>query len=151
RALTTRARRKSASPRSPPGESRSNPPHQEVVVHARTDGVAWGKRGAQMVSKRVLIVEDDSASRRVLRNFFMRHGWVVAEAPTVAEGLASLDPLPDSLILDLRLPDGHGEVLLRKLREAGRPTPVVLVTTGVSDPLWRMEVAKLTPDLFLQK
>jgi DNA-binding response OmpR family regulator len=104
-----------------------------------------------MQVKRVLIVEDDLASRRVLRSFFMRHGWVVTEAGTVAEGLASLDPPPDSLILDLRLPDGHGDAVLRKLREDGVPIPVVLVTTGISDPLWWMEVAKLRPDLLLQK
>jgi DNA-binding response OmpR family regulator len=104
-----------------------------------------------MTMKRVLIVEDDSASRRVLRSIFVQHGWVVIEAGSVAQALASLDPPADCLILDLMLPDGPGEAVLRKIREDSLPGRVVLVTTGVSDPARRMEVAKLDPDFLLQK
>jgi DNA-binding response OmpR family regulator len=101
--------------------------------------------------KRVLIVEDDPGSRRALRSIFAQHGWTVAEAATVAEGLASLDPPADCVILDLMLPDGPGEVVLRKLRDDSLSSRVIVVTTGVSDPLRRMEVAKLNPDFLLQK
>src|SRR4051794_6968689 len=101
--------------------------------------------------QRVLIVEDDPASRRVLRSIFIQHGWAVTEAGAVAQGLASLVPPTDCLILDLMLPDGRGETILRKLREDAIPTCVVLVTTGVSDPIRRMEVAKHNPDFLLQK
>ena len=77
----------------------------------------------------LLVVEDDDAMRTVWQVVFAGRGWRVVSAATVAEGLAGLDPAPDCLILDLDLPDGDGEAILRRVRDAGLKTRVV-VTTG---------------------
>ena len=100
---------------------------------------------------RVLIVEDHASTRRVLRSFFVRRGWQVKVAGTLAEGMASLKPPPDCLVLDLMLPDGPGEEILRKVRAEGIRIGVVVVTTGLSDPARLGEVAKLGPVILIQK
>jgi CheY-like chemotaxis protein len=87
-----------------------------------------------MAAHRMLIVEDEPASRYLMARIFSRRGWDVAAVGTVAEGLAALDsgPEPDCLLLDLMLPDGQGEDVLRRVRSDGLRTRVV-VSTAVWD------------------
>jgi CheY-like chemotaxis protein len=66
---------------------------------------------------RVLIVEDDAASCDALLRIMDHRGWVVTVAQTVAEAMVSLDPPPHCILLDLMLPDGGGEDVLRKVRD----------------------------------
>jgi DNA-binding response OmpR family regulator len=57
----------------------------------------------------------------------------VAAVGTAAEGMAAARPGDvDLIILDLMLPDGHGQRLLRDLRDLGLTTPV-LVLTALAD------------------
>ena len=72
-------------------------------------------------------------------------------AAMVSGGLAALDPPPDCIVLDLKMPDGQGEAILRKVRANGLPIRVVVVTTGVSDPARLAEVAGLHPDAMIQR
>jgi len=97
-----------------------------------------------------LIVEDDPAMREVWQVVFSRRGWDVALASTVAEGLALLDPPPDFLILDLRLPDGGGEAILRRVRDAKLKTRVA-VTTGTGDAGRLCEVRGMGPEALFEK
>ncbi len=46
------------------------------------------------MTREVLIVEDAAVTRRLLARAFRRGGWLVAEAATVAEGLAALERRP---------------------------------------------------------
>lgn len=73
-------------------------------------------------------------------------------AATVAEGLALLDhePRPGFLILDLMLPDGEGEAVLRKVRALNLDT-CVAITSGLCDPTRISAVSKLKPEALLQK
>jgi DNA-binding response OmpR family regulator len=89
--------------------------------------------GESAVRPRLLIVEDDALLVVVWQTVFARRGWEVAVASTVAEGLASLDPPPDFLILDLMLPDQGGEVILRRVREAELKTRVAVTTASDDD------------------
>jgi signal transduction histidine kinase/DNA-binding response OmpR family regulator len=79
----------------------------------------------------VLVVEDDPATREVIRRTLERDGWIVSEAEN---GLAALDSLaraiPDLIILDLMMPEMDGFEFVSQLRrtEAGRRVPVVVVT-----------------------
>jgi len=75
----------------------------------------------------ILIVDDDPAARALAR-IFDRRGWSVESATSVAEALQKLDPPPDCVVLDLMLPDGDGETVLRAIRARGLPTRVVIVT-----------------------
>jgi len=100
---------------------------------------------------RVLVVEDDPPTRSALRSIFSRQGWQVATAATVDEGLACLDPAPDCIVLDLVLPDGGGEAILRKVRADSIPTRMVAVATGTNDPNRLAVVRNLEPDILLFK
>lgn len=103
-----------------------------------------------MPKQRLLVVEDDQASRTVWETVFGQRGWEVILAGTVAEGLVALDPAPDYLILDLHLPDGNGETILRKIREGDLKTRVA-VTTGLDDVDRLGQVHDLGPDALLEK
>src|SRR4051794_38775315 len=103
-----------------------------------------------MIGHRMLLVEDHPETRTLLRRILSLCGWNVVEAATVAEGLAQLAFPPDCLLLDLMLPDGGGETILRKVREVRLPTRVV-VNTGTKDPAWLDAVSDLKPEAILQK
>lgn len=99
----------------------------------------------------LLIVDDDPSTRRALSRLFSRKGWRVREAGTIAEGLAHLQrEVPYFLVLDLMLPDGDGETLLRWVRGAGLPIRVA-VCTAIHDPARMAGVETLAPDLVLGK
>jgi DNA-binding response OmpR family regulator len=97
-----------------------------------------------------LIVEDDASLREVWEVIFGTRGWDVASASTVAEGLELLEPPPDYLILDLLLPDQAGEVILRRVRDAGLETRVA-VTTGSDDAGRLRKVRDLRPEAVFEK
>ena len=79
----------------------------------------------------VLVVEDDPATREVIRRALERDGWLVREA---ANGRAALDAVkrevPDLVVLDLMMPEMDGFEFVSELRqsESGRHLPVVVVT-----------------------
>jgi two-component system KDP operon response regulator KdpE len=101
---------------------------------------------------RLLIVEDDGDTRTSLGGIFSRMGWMVRLASTAAEGLDWINAghEPCCLILDLGLPDGDGESVLRLAREKGLRT-YVAVCTGVTDEERLSLVSSLGPDLILTK
>ena len=96
------------------------------------------------------MVEDDRATSNALRRIFLRKGWDVVHATTVAEALTLLDPRPDCVILDLMLPDGDGTAVLQAIRSHHLPIRVA-VTTGASDPIRLKAVAQLGPEVLLRK
>jgi signal transduction histidine kinase/DNA-binding response OmpR family regulator len=79
----------------------------------------------------VLVVEDDPATREVVRRTLERDGWIVSEADNGRRALESLSrAAPDLIILDLMMPEMDGFEFVAELRrtEAGRRIPVVVVT-----------------------
>jgi PAS domain S-box-containing protein len=80
----------------------------------------------------VLVVEDDAATRTVLRRALEKEGWTVTEAENGRVGLERVAENPPALILlDLMMPEMDGfEFLdgLRSGRTAGAPPPVVVIT-----------------------
>ncbi|QDV39286.1 response regulator [Tautonia plasticadhaerens] len=101
---------------------------------------------------RMLLVEDSEGTRLALRRIFARRGWEVIEAATIAKGVAILDHSdpPDCLILDMDLPDGRGDTILRKVRDERLPTRVV-VHSGTQDEALLRELEALRPDAVLPK
>ncbi|MCZ0902736.1 response regulator, partial [Microcoleus sp. HI-ES] len=79
----------------------------------------------------ILIVEDDVATRKILRRILERQGWAVTEADS---GRAALDRLkvarPHLILLDLTLPEMDGFELIGELRKSysGDPIPIVVIT-----------------------
>ncbi|MGH3436954.1 MAG: response regulator [Sciscionella sp.] len=84
---------------------------------------------------RVLLVDDHEVVRRGLRGLLAGEPdiEVVAEAASVAEALAfGAASTPDVAVLDMRLPDGDGVTLCRKLRRH-EPAPRCLILTAFDD------------------
>ena len=76
-------------------------------------------REPDFIRRRVLVVEDEDATRTATRRYLQYCGHEVAEAATVDEGIAKGEILrPDVLICDWKL-DGRrdGIEVARKLRE----------------------------------
>lgn len=99
---------------------------------------------------KILVVEDHEATRRALTRLLERRGWLVDSAGTVAEGLERLKGKPQCVILDLMLPDGDGETVLRHVRNEKLAIRVV-VTSGVGDDRRLEAVRRLGADAVLDK
>lgn len=87
-------------------------------------------------SKRILIIEDDSAIASVYCDKFAREGFLVSYAQDGAEGLQLAAGMrPDIVLLDLHLPTMDGFEVLKQLRaqSATMMTPVI-VWTNLSEP-----------------
>ena len=79
----------------------------------------------------VLIVEDDPATRTMMRRTLEQAGWNVAEARHGREGLARLrERTPELVLLDLMMPEMDGFEFLEEMRaeEKSRGVPVVVIT-----------------------
>ena len=82
-----------------------------------------------MKPARVLFVEDEEGLLELYEKAFTREGCLVEVAKDVGaarEILASSEV--DCVVLDIRLPDASGLVLLREIKAKNARTPVVLST-----------------------
>ncbi|HEX2503646.1 MAG TPA: response regulator [Miltoncostaeaceae bacterium] len=81
-----------------------------------------------MSAERVLVVDDEPQVLRGITAALRAAGYQVSGAETAAGALeaAALRP-PDAVVLDLRLPDGSGVDVCRRLREWSQ-APVVVVS-----------------------
>lgn len=101
---------------------------------------------------RVLVVDDDSLTRRFVDRVLREAGFETAvaedgpEAMTVAE---SFQPL-DLVLTDLMMPDMNGDELARRLRTT-EPGLKVLYLTGYSDLLFRERQTLWEDEAYLEK
>ena len=78
---------------------------------------------------RLLVVDDEPTLRELLSATLRFAGFTVASAATGAEAIAlSASQAPDLVLLDIMLPDMEGFDVVRRLRERGRPVPVLFLT-----------------------
>ncbi len=102
---------------------------------------------------RTLVVEDDASSRNALQAILRILGHQVSTATTVGEALhllgARADELPETLLLDLMLPDGNGMEVLQQIRKRALAIRVA-VLSGADKPM--LEAARaLNPDAVFAK
>ncbi|MEA2193278.1 MAG: hypothetical protein QOI73_3399 [Solirubrobacteraceae bacterium] len=95
------------------------------------------------VSRTILIVDDHTAFRTIVREVLEADGYdVVGEAPDGRAGLsAALALRPDVVLLDVRLPDMDGFAVALHLAEGGAG-PAVIVTSSSDDPLYPARAAR---------
>ena len=78
---------------------------------------------------KILIAEDDRELRQLFTHVLTLHGYAVTG---VADGEQALDAMDlqyyDLLISDIMMPVLDGYALVRRLREAGNTTPVLMIT-----------------------
>ena len=80
---------------------------------------------------RVLVVEDDTRTSRMLRKRLEKQGWPVTEAENGRVALERLaEGVPDVMLLDLMMPEMDGFQLLDRIRadERWRAIPVIVIT-----------------------
>ncbi|MBV8888835.1 MAG: response regulator [Alphaproteobacteria bacterium] len=108
--------------------SRRNARSRRGLPH---DPPTGADRQPPAVPKRVLIVEDNEPSRRLLHDLLEAHGYEVLQA---RDGITSVQlarqHLPDLILMDLQLPDISGLDATRRLKRGRRTRaiPVVAVT-----------------------
>lgn len=81
-------------------------------------------------SARLLIVDDDAFLRNTLREQLTSEGFTeIYEASRLSEVNDAVERAnPDLILLDVRLPDGNGIEICRKLRERGFTNPILMLT-----------------------
>ncbi len=90
---------------------------------------------------RVLLVDDSALVRRGVRSVITAHSQhgaiqVVGEAANAAEAMSEVLRLkPDVVLLDLRLPDGSGIDICRRIHSEVPETRVLVLTSFVDDNL----------------
>ena len=103
------------------------------------------------MNKKVLIVDDSSMSRRMLRRIVESAGYEVIEA---SEGAAGLEQYflekPDLVFLDLTMKDMYGLDVLVKLRELDPLARVIIASADIQDSTREM-VAAAGANAFINK
>ncbi len=81
------------------------------------------------MAKKILIVEDERNIVDILAFNLAREGYSTLEALDGAQGLKlAMEKDPDLILLDLMLPRMDGFEVCRRLREAGKATPIIMLT-----------------------
>ena len=105
------------------------------------------------VLRDVLVVDDNAAFRRFLRDLLNGHGFTVHEATDGEEGLrVALEHRPWLILTDVRMPGGDGFEFCRRVRSHSliRQTPLLFLS-GWDDYRQRYHGLELGADDFLSK
>jgi len=82
---------------------------------------------------RLLVVDDEASIRDMLAFFFHKRGFEVLTASSFTEGTAAASRLtPDIVLSDIKMPDGNGLDLLRKIKTDSPKVPVIMITAHTS-------------------
>lgn len=100
---------------------------------------------------KVLIVDDEAGIRSFMGAALESNGYQVLTAQTCAQGrMMFTSHCPDLIVLDLGLPDADGTDLIRAVRAAGAPTPI-LVLSARSDEADKIEALDLGANDYITK
>jgi DNA-binding NtrC family response regulator len=93
-------------------------------------------------SQVALIVDDEAITRRTLREELEPRGFLVVEAAGGDEAWERFrKELPDLVVTDLRMPQGDGVALVRRIRrEAKSWVPIIVITSQTDLDIIKMAV-----------
>lgn len=78
---------------------------------------------------KVLIVEDDSSLREILKRALLEEHYIVEIAEDYGTALQKINDYSyDCILLDIMLPDGSGIELLKELKEGGKKESVIIIS-----------------------
>jgi PAS domain S-box-containing protein len=105
------------------------------------------------VSRKIMVVEDNDATRRMVRNALIRNGHDVIEAPDGQTALALMrSEQPRVILQDLMLPDADGFELVGQLRRLARGTDVsILAFSGFVSELDEARISTVGFDDIIAK
>ncbi len=107
---------------------------------------------AELRALSVLVVDDESSVREIVRTVLEQDGFVVSEAVDAGSALASVADVGaafDLVVLDLGLPDVSGFDVLRLLRR--QMTVPIIILSGHGDEVDRVLGLELGADDYLPK
>jgi DNA-binding response OmpR family regulator len=109
--------------------------------------------GCRARAIRVLVVEDEQASREYLAFQLERVGFLVCQAANGEDALEQVPRFaPDVIVLDLMLPTVSGFAVAHALRARGRTQNVaILAVTALASEALRIEALAAGCDGFLRK
>ncbi len=82
---------------------------------------------------RILYVEDDAASGRLVKAIAEKEGYAIDLAPTEKEFFRAVgEDVPDLVLIDLNLPDASGLDVLARMQERHPNVPAIVVTASDS-------------------
>jgi DNA-binding response OmpR family regulator len=83
---------------------------------------------------KIQVVDDDLELRRLVAFALRENGYLVVEAGDGEAALALFrEERPDLVILDVNMPKADGFEVLRRLRESGTRTPVMMLTVRAAE------------------
>jgi two-component system phosphate regulon response regulator OmpR len=118
-------------------------------VATTADG-ASDPTGTSEGAAHLLIVDDDSRLRSVLRRYLLRNGFRITEAADAKDARSKLQSFEfDLIVLDVMMPGESGFDLLSKIRETSRVP--VLMLTAMTEPGDRVNGLERGADDYLAK
>lgn len=138
-----------------PGSDRKGPGHvpDDPALPARVGSEGARPRSRVRTPGPVLIVEDNPMIRATLGEVLRSQGLDVVAAASIEAGMRiALREHPSAIVLDVRLPDGSGIALARRLKrhKATADVPVIVLTAAVTDAD-RADAAALGVKAYLSK
>ncbi len=102
--------------------------------------------------KRVLIVEDDTASRLLLTKVFKKNGY---EVVSLKDGMEAVEVLKtqtfDAVFTDWLMPQLNGMELIKQIRLTVKPAPVIVVVTALASNDARNRAYEVGADDYITK
>jgi len=77
---------------------------------------------------KILVVDDDLKTRKLLKDFLESRGYEVITAAGGKEALSEILEKPDLVLLDIMMPDIHGMKVLDKIKQIAPRAEVIMVT-----------------------
>lgn len=94
----------------------------------------WGMASAPESSRKVLVAEPDTATRRDIRLACEQDGYQVVEADSGAEALRQVEQArPSIVLLEVTLPDAAGFDICRELRKIDTGVPVIMMSARADE------------------
>jgi CheY-like chemotaxis protein len=91
---------------------------------------------------RMLIIDDEEPVLEVLTEYFAERGYAVTAVADGGKAVAAFThERPDLVLLDIRMPDMDGLVVLKRLHETDPSVPVIMVTANEDEALARDTLA----------
>jgi DNA-binding NtrC family response regulator len=101
---------------------------------------------------RLLVVDDEEASRYGMRRALGSAGYEIAEAESVEAARSLMDKQPpDLMLLDVNLPGTSGLDFLRELHESEKSAPLVIIITAHGSERMAVEAIKTGAYDYLSK
>jgi len=84
--------------------------------------------------KVILVVDDESDLREILRDELIFEGATVFEAPNGTKALDLISQQKfDAVLSDIRMPGGDGATLANRIRDRDSSSPIIILITGFAD------------------